>query len=153
MPPFVMCQCRVSCDISSRYLSHNTSGFKGKHHSKKVTKRFLSLFAFWSIHAPYMHMCHSVSSYSNPNVPQATWNVECSMSLTVRRCSKMIAPNTTVSRRRRKKHSPMVGCKKYICPIAFSPCYQVDQTFSWIFQTWLVGKSMYTTFRPSTFER
>ncbi len=148
-----MCQCRISCDISSWYFSHNTSGFEEKQNSKRITKRFLSLFAFWSIHASRMHMCHYVSSYSNPNVLQATWNVGCFVSLIVRRCSKAVVPGTTVSRRRRKKHSPTAGCTKYIHPIAFSPRCQAYQSFSRIFQTWSIGKSTYTTSAHPHFER
>ncbi len=150
MPPFVMCRCRISCDISSRYLSHNTSRFKGEQNSKIVIKKFLSLFPFWSIHASHMHLSHSASSCSNPNAPQAAWKVECSMLSTIQRCLKKVAPSTTISRWR-KKHSPTTGCTKYIRPTTFSPRCRADQTFSRIFQTWSTGKSTYTTFHPSTF--
>jgi hypothetical protein len=101
--------------------------------------------------ATHMHMSHSMSSCSNPSAPQATWNVGCSVPSIVRKCSKEVTPGTTVSRRWRKKGSPMAGCMKYIRPIAFSPYYRANQTFSRIFQTWLVGKSTYTTFRPFAF--
>ncbi len=146
-----MCQCHVLCDISSQSLSHNTFEFKGKQNSKRITKRFLNLFASWSIHASCMHVSHFALPCSNPNAPQAAWNIKCSMLSTVRRCSKEVALSTTVSRRWRKKHSPAVGCTKYICPTTFSPRCWVDQTFSWISQTWSIRKSTYTTFCPSTF--
>ncbi len=151
MPPFVICWCHISCNISFRYLSHNTYGCKGKQNNKIVTKRFLSLFAFWSIHASRMHVSHFASSYNNPNALQATWNVEWSISSTVQRCSKEVVLGTTVSRRQRKKRSPTARCTKYIHPTTFSPRCQADQTFSRIFQTWSTWKSAYTTFRPSSF--
>ncbi len=146
-----MCRCRVSCDISSQYLSHNTSEFKGEQNSKRITKRFLSLFASWLKHASRMHVSHSASSCNKPNAPQAAWNVSYSVSSTVQRCSKEVAPSTTISRRQRKKRSPTAGCTKYIHPTVFSPSCRVDQTFFRIFQTWSARKSAYTTFCPSAF--
>ncbi len=151
MLPFVMHQCRVSCDILSRYFSHNTSGFKGKQNSKRVTKRFLSLFASWSIHASHMHVSHFASSYSNPNALQVAWNDRCSVSSTIWRCLKEVALGMIISRRWRKKCSLATKCTKYIRPTAFSPRCWVDQKFSRIFQTWSARKSTYTTFCPSTF--
>jgi hypothetical protein len=146
-----MRRCRVSCDISSQYLSHNTYGFKGEQNNKRVTKRFLSRFASWLIHASRMHLSHSVSSWSNPSALQASWNVRYFVSSTIWRCSKEVVHGTTISRRWRKKCSPAVGCKKYIHPTAFSPRCWANQTFTRMFQTWSARKSTYTTFRPSAF--
>ncbi len=143
-----MRRCRILCDISSRYLSHDTFGFKGKQNNKRVTKRFLSLFASWSTHVSRMHVSHSASSCSNPNALQTAWNVGCSVSSTIQRCSKEVTPGMTVRRRRRKKLSLTARCTKYIHPTTFSPRCQANQTFSQIFQTWSTGKSAYTTFRP-----
>jgi hypothetical protein len=128
--------CRISCDILFRYISLNSSKFKGEQNNKRITKIFLNLFASWSIHVARMHVCHYASSYNNPNALQATWNIRCSMSSTIERCSKEVAFDTTISRRRKKKHSPTTGCTKYIRPTTFSPRCQAGQTFSRIFQTW-----------------
>jgi hypothetical protein len=142
-----MRQCHISCDISSQYLSHNTFGFKGEQNSK----RFCSLFVFWSIHVTCMFVFHSTSPYSNPNALQATWNVECFVSSIVRICSKEVTPNITISRRWRKKHSPIAGRTKYIHPTTFYPCCRAKQIFFQIFQTWSTWKSTYTTFHPFAF--
>ncbi len=120
---------RVSCNISSWYFSHNISVLKGEQNSKRVTKRFFSLFASWLIHASHMHVSHSALSWSNPNVPQVAWNVGSFVLSIVQRCSKKVAHGTTVSRRRRKKRSPMARCTKYIRPIAFSPRCRLTKLF------------------------
>jgi len=77
-----------------------------------------------------MHVSHFASSCSNPNAPQAAWNVGCFVSSIIWRCLKEVTPGTIVSRRQRKKHSLAARCMKYIHPIIFSPCCRVDQTFS-----------------------
>jgi hypothetical protein len=146
-----MRQCRISCDISSQYFSHNTSGCKGEQNNKIITKKFFSFFVFWLIHVSCMHMSHSASSYNNPNVLQVAWNVKCFVSSTIQIFSKEVMPITTISRRQRKKRSLAARCIKYIRPTTFFPHCQADQFFSWIFQTQSPGKSVYTTFCASAF--